>query len=319
MHPFLKQVQTAAQSAPKTIVFPEGGEARVKEAIIQINKDKTAIPLPILNSEIFFNEAKKSEEKKNRYIQALAERRNISPEEANKKLKDPHTLGAMIVHLNEADAMISGPTAPSKERILPALKIIKSKEGHRASAYFIMILPDHVNKDAANGGVLFFADCALNIDPTEDELVQIAIDTADSAKALGFDPKIALLTFSTEGSSQDPHAQKMAKVSEKIKTLRPDLHVSKDMQVDAALMDQIGARKAPGSDIAGHANVLIFPNLEAGNIAYKLVERLAGATAIGPILQGLNKTVNELSRGCSSQDIVHLAALTSVIAQNSNS
>ena len=153
----------------------------------------------------------------------------------------------------------------------------------------------------------------MNIDPNVEELAEIAIDTADSAKKFGIEPKVAMLSFSTAGSSNDPHALKMREAAKIAKKLRPDLEIEGEMQVDAALIDAIGEMKDPGSHIAGHANVLIFPNLEAGNIGYKLVERLAGAKAVGPILQGLSKPLNEVSRGCSVDDIVNLTAITQLL------
>ena len=181
-----------------------------------------------------------------------------------------------------------------------------------------MILPASVDEDAANGGVLVFADCAINVEPDEKTLADIAIDSAETAKRFGVEPVIAILSFSTAGSSDHSLAQKIRAAAALVKSRRPDLIVEGEMQVDAALMDQIGALKDPGSPVAGHANVLILPNLESGNIAYKLVERLAGAKAIGPLLQGLKKPVNEVSRGCSVEDIVNLAAITSVEANDGN-
>lgn len=305
---FLQVLKDRARLNPKRIVFAEGGEERVKEAATELQKKGLCTPILLESPETY-------PEFQN-YVQRFQELRGTTVEEATEKMKNPHYFATMMLHEGEADGMIAGPTAPSKERILPALEIIKTKiEHHRVSGAMIMMLPETVNPDAANGGVLLFADCAVNIEPTVEVLAQIAIDTAETALQLGIDPKVALLSFSTAGSTEHPLTKKMRDASALIKRQRPDLAVEGEMQVDAALMDQVAALKDPGSPIAGHANVLIFPDLEAGNIGYKLVERLAGATVIGPILQGLKKPVNEVSRGSSAQDIFNLAVFTCVQSQ----
>jgi phosphate acetyltransferase len=278
---FIENLKLRAQQNPKRIVFAEGTEPRVIAAAAQIEKEGLAIP-------ILFTEA----------------------------VEDAHQAATEMLARGEADAMISGPTATSRERILPALKLIGPREpGHRVSGAMIMVLPSNVDPDAANGGVLLFADCAVNISPSPEELAQIAIDTADTAKQFGLDPVVALLSFSTAGSTEHPLTLRIREAAALARSLRPDLSIEGEVQVDAALIDSIGHTKDPKFALAGQANVLIFPELEAGNIGYKLVERLAGATAIGPILQGLAKPVNELSRGCSTEDIVNLAALTCIQAQ----
>jgi len=303
---FLQKIKAIAQNKNTRILFPEGTEPRVLEAAKIIQEEALAIPIliedPLTHPEF---EA---------MVNLHQELRESTEDEAREAATNPHMFGALLLKAGHADAMISGPSVPGKERILPAFQIIKTKEkDHKASAYFIMLMPKTVSEDAANGGVLLFADCAVNVEPTVQELAQIAIDTADSAKQLGLEPKVAMLSFSTEGSSDHPKAQRIREAAALVKKMRPDLLVSNDMQADAALMDAIGEKKAHENIIAGHANVLIFPDLEAGNIAYKLVERLANAEAIGPILQGLNKPVNELSRGCDVDDIVQLTAVTSAL------
>lgn len=305
MKDFLAQIKAQAQKDPKRILFAEGTEPRVVEAAKEIQAQNLAQP-------ILLTETPERPELLERY----QEIRNCSEAEAKEALKNPNAYATLLLEMGEADALITGPTAPSKERIVPAFQIIKTKS-HKASSFFIMVLDEDTDEDAANGGLLLFADCAVNIDPTAEELAQIAIDTAESAKKLKLDPKIAMLSFSTAGSTPHPLTQKMAEAAHLVKTQRPDLPIDDmETQADAALMDAIALKKAPHSKVAGHANVLIFPDLEAGNIAYKLVERLADATAIGPILQGLNKSVNELSRGASTEDIINLAALTSVLVQS---
>lgn len=311
MQNFLSQIKDRARRNPKRIVFAEPEEPRVREAIEKIKAEGTAVPVSFGKPE--------DDAHFETYVKRLQELRGASEEEARSKMKNPHYFATMMVHMGDADGMIAGPTAASRERILPALEIIKTKEKfHKVSGFFFMILPPSVSEDAANGGVLIFADCAVNVEPDVQTLADIAIDSAETAKRFGVEPKVAMLSFSTAGSSEHPLAQKMRDAAKLVHERKPDLPVEGEVQVDAALMDQVGALKDPGSPVAGHANVLIFPDLESGNIGYKLVERLAGAKAIGPILQGLKKPVNEVSRGCSVEDIVNLAAITTLEAQNSN-
>lgn len=307
MHDFLKNIWVKAKANPKRIVFAEGNEARVLEAISIIEKEGLASPIHFGNPQ--------EDPNFESFVKSFMLLRDTTEEEARNKMQLPHYFATMMVHEGLADGMIAGPTANSKERILPALEIIKTKEkGHKVSGLFFMVLPKTVNEDAANGGILFFADCALNIEPESTTLADIAIDSAETAISFGIEPVIAMLSFSTAGSTEHPLTKKIRDAAALVKSKRPDLKIEGEMQADAALMDEIGALKDPGSLIAGHANVLIFPNLESGNIAYKLLERLAGAQAIGPILQGLHKPINEVSRGCSVMDIVNLAAVSSLQA-----
>lgn len=297
MKDFLEKIKTQGSVKLKKIAFPDFADPRVAEAMKIIQTQGIAAPVePVIDAK--------------KYAARLSEIRKISLQEAEEKLTNPYYFATMMLEAGNVDAVICGPNGTSKERILPALEILKL---HRVSGFFFMVLPKTVNEDAANGGILLFADCAVNIDPTEEELAQIAIDTADSAKKFGIKPQVAMLSFSTAGSSKDAHALKMRKAAKIAKSMRPDLEIEGEMQVDAALIDSVAQLKDPGSHIAGHANVLIFPNLEAGNIGYKLVERLAGAKAVGPILQGLSKPLNEVSRGCSVEDIVNLAAITRLL------
>lgn len=300
MNDFISKIRAEAQKNPARIVFADFEDQRILDAAKIIESEGLAYPILKL-------------EDPQKYVAELSKLRKISLEEAREKLKDKNYLATMMVKMGDADAMIGGPLSSSHERILPALEIIKTKKaGKRASAFNFMILDSDTNPDAANGGILLFADVALNIDPTSEELAQIAINTAESAKRFGIEPKIAMLSFSTAGSTQDVHTEKVRKATEIIRHKRSDLPVEGQIQVDAALMDNIARIKMPKSRVAGHANILIFPDLEAGNIAYKLVERLANAKVIGPIIQGLNKPVNEVSRGASVEDIVNLAATTSL-------
>lgn len=308
MDRFLESIKERARLKPKRIIFPEGNEARVLEAIEKIATEKVAIPMPL-------KLAPEKHPEFERAAEQYSKLRDITMDEAYNVVKNPHAFCTVLVEMGFADAMIGGPTAPSRERILTALQILRSDKTQKVSGFFFMILPSTVDPDAANGGVLLFADCAVNIDPRAEDLAQIAMDSADSAKLFGIDPKIAMLSFSTAGSTQHPLAEKVKTAAHLVKIMRPDLALEDmEMQVDTALIDRVAQLKAPGSEVAGHANVLIFPDLEAGNIGYKLVERLAGAKAIGPILQGLKKPINEVSRGSTADDIVNLAAITSVMA-----
>ncbi|QQR55430.1 phosphotransacetylase [Candidatus Peregrinibacteria bacterium] len=303
---FLATLYARAREQKKRIVFAEGNDARVLEAAALLEKESLCTPILLKDPTVQPQFAT--------YVKRFQEIRGTTLDEATEKMKNAHYFATMLLHEGEADGMIAGPTAASRERILPALELIKTKiEHHKVSGAMLMLLPDTVDPDAANGGKLLFADCAVNIEPTVEVLAQIAIDTAETAQLLGMDPKIALLSFSTAGSTEHPLAKKMKDAAQLIRSQRSDLGVEGELQVDAALMDKVAALKDPGSSLAGHANVLIFPDLEAGNIAYKLVERLAGAKVIGPILQGLKKPMNEVSRGCSVEDIVNLATLTATL------
>lgn len=311
MEAFLQKIWAQAKQNPKRIVFAEGSEPRVKVAIDVITREGLAVP-------VTFGEPTTDPHFEN-FLKKFMELRGTTEDEARSKMANPHYFATMMLHEGLADGMIAGPTATSRERILPALEIIKTKEKfHKVSGFFFMVLPESVDADAANGGILLFADCALNIDPDVPTLADIAIDSAETAKRFGVEPVVAMLSFSTAGSTDHPLAKKVREAAALVKSRRPDLSVEGEMQVDAALIDNIGSLKDPGSPVAGKANVLIFPNLEAGNIGYKLVERLAGAKAIGPILQGLRLPVNEVSRGSSSEDIVNLAAITTLEANPSD-
>ncbi len=216
--------------------------------------------------------------------------------------------GTMMVHMGDADGMVSGTTWSTADTVRPALQIIKTKEKfHKVSSLFFMILEKRL---------LLFADCAIIIEPTPHELVDIALDTAQTAQDFGLDPKVAMLSFSTNGSARHPLVNKVREAVAIARDRCPCLAIEGEMQVDAALVPEICERKFPGSSLKGDANVLIFPSLEAANCAYKLVERLAGAKTIGPVLQGLKKPVNDLSRGCKFEDIANIAAITSVEAQD---
>jgi phosphate acetyltransferase len=210
----------------------------------------------------------------------------------------------MMVYTGEVDGLVSGAVHSTANTVRPALQIIKTKPGvSRTSGAFIMQRGDER---------YLFADTAINIDPSADELAEIAVESAATAKAFGIDPRVALLSFSTKGSASGPMVTKVHEATEKAKKLAPDLPIDGELQFDAAFVPSVGAQKAPGSDVAGHATVFVFPELQSGNIGYKIAQRLGGFTAVGPILQGLNQPVSDLSRGASTEDVYQTALVTAM-------
>ncbi|MDE7169052.1 MAG: phosphate acetyltransferase [Mucispirillum sp.] len=237
--------------------------------------------------------------------------KGLTMEEAEASMKNNLFFGAMLVKQGECDGLVAGAANTTSDVLRSALRIIGVKKGLKTvSSCFIMVTK---NKRFGKDGVLLFADSAVNPNPDSNMLADIAESTAESGRALlEMDPVIAMLSFSTKGSAKSPETEKIEEAVKILHDRNPSLVVDGEMQLDAAIIPEVGERKAKGSNVAGKANVLIFPNLDAGNIGYKLVERFAEAQAIGPIIQGLNSPVNDLSRGCSVQDIVNVAAITSV-------
>lgn len=321
MQTFLRKVKNMARKDPKRIVFPEATDERILKAIKEIVRENLANPILIGKNAAIKNLARKLKIKilwkkikiidpgnkklRDKYTEELFKLRKekgLTKKEACKLLRDVNYFGSMIMHMNDADGMVTGATHPTAYSIHPVLQIIKTREKfHKVSGIFFMVLQKKL---------LLFADTAITIEPNSHDLVDIAIDTAETAKIFGIRPKIALLSFSTKGSGNHALIDKVREATSMIKFKRPDLIVDGELQVDAALVPHIARRKCPDSPIQGNANVLIFPDLQAANIAYKLVERLAKARAIGPLLQGLKKPINKLSRGCSWQDIVNITAFT---------
>lgn len=336
---FLKLVKKEAKQNPKRIVFPEVFDDRTLPAVMKIVNEGTAIPvllgkpaairadfkkLGLEKQATAFLDAKKlflwdidDAATKERYTKALYKLRKhkgLTEEDARKLVENLNYYAVMMVQMDDADGLITGATSPTSETLRPALQIIKTKEAfHKVSGFFFMVLPEDPCFNEG-GRLLLFADCAVNIEPNSHELAQIAIDTAETAKRFGIEPRIAMLSFSTAGSAHHPQVDRIRESVAMVRHFRPDLVCDGEMQVDAALVPEVAARKYPNATIKGDANILIFPDLDSANIAYKLVERLAHAQAIGPILQGLKKPVNDLSRGCSVEDIVNLAAITTVEA-----
>ena len=243
----------------------------------------------------------------------LRKSKGITEEQAYDIVGDPLYFGCMMVYSDEADGQVSGAKHSTSDTVRPALQILKTAPGCKlVSAFFVMIVP---NCEYGENGVFIYADSGLVINPNAQELAEIAIQSAKTMQnLLGYEPRVAMLCFSTKGSASDPIADKVVEATAIAKERAPEILIDGELQADAALVDWIGQAKSPGSPVAGKANVLIFPDLNSGNICYKLTERLAKAEAYGPVLQGIRKPVNDLSRGCSADDIVNVSAITAVQA-----
>ena len=316
-----------AKSHPQRIVLPEGDEPRTLEAANIILEQGLAKLTLIGNPEtirrmaaekgyqhidkaIIFDPA--NDPKMPEYANLLFELRKakgMSEEEAKKKAQDPLYLGCLMIKAGDADGELAGARGTTADTIRPAFQILKTKPGCKiVSGAFLMFTPA---KHLGEEGFLLFADCAVNPNPTSEELAQIAVSTAETARTIaGIEPRVAMLSFSTKGSAKHENVDKVTAALALARELAPDLQIDGELQADAALIPSVGEKKAPGSKVAGHANVLVFPDLQAGNIGYKLVERFSGADAVGPILQGIAAPVNDLSRGCKVQDIVQMVVIT---------
>ena len=324
----LDQIKLNAKKHYKRIVLPEGTEERTIEAadiamqqgLAQIILIGNPAEIHALAEKKCLNHIKnativdpKNHTKKDQYIDLMVELRKskgLSREDASRLIEDPLYLGVMMIKSGDADGEVAGAKNSTGDVLRPALQYVKTAPGISVvSGAFIMILKD---KDFGDNGVLVFADGAVHPDPDEKQLAEIAIATARTTKAIaGMEPRIAMLSFSTKGSAKHAFVDKVVNATRIAREMAPDLQIDGELQADAALVEAIGQQKSPGSKIAGKANVLVFPNLESGNIAYKLVQRLAHAEAIGPILQGMAAPINDLSRGCSVNDIVVMIAITS--------
>lgn len=323
----LTKIKENARSLNKKIVLPEGTEERTLKAANEILKDGLAQIVLIGNKEIIETEAKKfnldfiqkativdpeNHEKKEVYIELLLEirkKKGLTREQAEKLVVDPLYLATLMIKNGDADGEVAGAANATGDVLRPAFQIVKTLPGISVvSGAFIMMLKD---KEFGEDGIIVFADCAVHPNPTASELAEIAVATGRTTRAIaGFEPRIAMLSFSTKGSAKHEMVDKVVEATRLAKEMAPDLDIDGELQSDAAIIPAIGQQKAPGSKIAGKANVLVFPTLETGNIAYKLVQRMAHAEAIGPILQGMAAPINDLSRGCSVSDIVNLVAIT---------
>jgi phosphate acetyltransferase len=300
------------------IVFPEGTDERILQAVSRLANENVLRPIVIGNKEEVEQKAKELNvtlpnveivdphqyDGMNELVQAFVERRKgkVTEEDARKILMDENYFGTMLVYLGKADGLVSGAAHSTADTVRPALQIIKTKEGIRkTSGVFIMVRGDEK---------YVFADCAINIAPDSQDLAEIAIESANTAKMFDIEPRVAMLSFSTKGSAKSPETEKVVEAVRIAKEMKPDLILDGEFQFDAAFVPSVAKKKAPDSVIQGDANVFIFPSLEAGNIGYKIAQRLGNFEAVGPILQGLNKPVNDLSRGCNAEDVYKLALIT---------
>ncbi|WP_313236931.1 phosphate acetyltransferase [Sporosarcina ureae] len=318
MADLFKGIRKTLEGKGKSIVLPEGEDVRILEAAVHLQQEGIITPVLLGNEEAVNKAAKDGgfdiseiklidpasasyfEELAEKFVERRAGKATI--EQAREQLKDVNYFGTMLIYTGRVDGLVSGAAHSTADTVRPALQIIKTKPGiSKTSGAFIMMKEDER---------LIFADCAITVNPSAKELAEIAVESTKTAKAFGIDPRVAMLSFSTKGSAVTEETEKVVEAARIAKELAPELLIDGEFQFDAAYVPSIAAKKAPESVIKGDANVFIFPTLDAGNIGYKLTERLGGYEAIGPILQGLNGPANDLSRGCSAEDVYKLSIIT---------
>ena len=325
IHMFQTLIDTLKKS-PKRIVFTEGTDVRILEASARLLAGTFLTPVLIGNEEEVKAAAEeagynirgaeiidpKTYPEMDKLVEAMVELRKgkMTPDECRAALKKGNYFGTMLVKVGVADCLLGGATYSTADTVRPALQLIKTKPGNKiVSSCFIL-----VREGVGGNTVLAMGDCAINIDPTEDELVEITTEVAHCARTFGIDPKVAMLSYSTKGSGKGDTVDKMRHAYEKVLATNPDFAVDGELQFDAAVSPKVGQLKCPGSPVAGYANTFIFPNINAGNIGYKIAQRLGGFDAYGPVLLGLNAPINDLSRGCNAQEVYSMAIITAALA-----
>ena len=318
------------KKSPKKIVFTEGEDSRILEASSRLLASNFLHPILIGNEEKIMNAAEESGfnirgaeiidpekyKKMDEMVEILCElrkKKGMTPEKARQVLSQANYFGTMLVKMGVADSLLGGATYSTADTVRPALQIIKTKPGHSiVSSCFILVRPSATGENE----VIAMGDCAINIKPSEDELVEIAGEASKCAKIFGVDPQVAFLSYSTHGSGKGEDVDKMCNAARKAREKYPDLPIDGELQFDAAVSPAVARTKCPESNVAGHANTFIFPDINAGNIGYKIAQRMGNFEAYGPILLGLNAPVNDLSRGCNASEVYSMAIITAALANN---
>ncbi|MCI6676235.1 MAG: phosphate acetyltransferase [Clostridiales bacterium] len=318
------------KQSPKKIVFTEGTDPRILEAVSRLLASNFLTPILVGNLDAVNAAAEEfgynirgaqiidpdNYDRMDEMVELFCELRkgkNVQPEDARKMLKRGNYFGTMLVKMGVADSLLGGATYSTADTVRPALQLIKTKPGHNiVSSCFILVRPSATGENE----VLAMGDCAINLKPTEDELVEIAIGTAECGRVFGIDPRVAFLSYSTLGSGKGDDVEKMRNAAQKAKSLRPDLPIEGELQFDAAVSPRVARTKCPNNPVAGHANVFVFPDINAGNIGYKIAQRLGNFDAYGPILLGLNAPINDLSRGCNAEEVYSMAIITAALVDD---